>query len=176
MAGKAKSTVLVGIGSNLPDAAGLVPIDQCRAAVAALAMLPGLRLAATSRWYATPSEPLGAGAPDFVNGVARLEGPSGEPAALLAALHAIEAAAGRARPYLNAPRTLDLDLLDAWGAVRDGPALTLPHPRAHLRRFVLVPLRDVAPDWRHPVFGAPIDALLAALPPGPQPVPIAEQD
>jgi len=170
MTGKAKSTVLVGIGSNLQDAAGSPPIAQCRAAVSALALLPGLRLTATSRWYATPSEPLGAGAPDFVNGVARLEGPLGDPATVLSALHAIEATAGRARPYPNAPRTLDLDLLDAWGMVRESGAVILPHPRADRRRFVLVPLRDVAPTWRHPVSGATVEALLALLPPGPEPL------
>jgi len=176
MAGKVNSNVLVGIGSNLADADGVAPLDQCRAALAALAALPGLRLVAASPWYATPSEPLGAGAPDFVNGVARLEGPPANPATVLAALHAIEAAAGRARPYPNAPRTLDLDLLDARGEVVAQPYLTLPHPRAHLRRFVLVPLRDVAPDWRHPISGATVDALLAALPAGPEPVPIPTED
>ena len=81
---------------------------------------------------------------------------------MLAALHAIEARFHRARPYPNAPRTLDLDLL-AMGDLRRDGALILPHPRLHLRHFVLQPLLEVAPGWRHPVLG---DAagLLAVLP------------
>jgi 2-amino-4-hydroxy-6-hydroxymethyldihydropteridine diphosphokinase len=166
---KRNSTVLVGIGANLPSAIGDSPLASCQRAVAALAGLPGLHLVATSRWYVTPSEPLGAGAPDYVNGVARLAGPPGDPAALLAQLHRIEAAAGRSRSWRNAPRILDLDLIDAWGLVRDAPDPVLPHPRAVDRRFVLVPLRDVWPDWRHPSSGAALAALLAALPAGPEP-------
>lgn len=103
------------------------------------------------------------GAPPFVNGVARLEG-AAEPAALLARLHAIEAAHGRVRPFPNAPRTLDLDLLDCHGAVIDTPALRLPHPRLSGRAFVLRPLEEVAPDWVHPATGEGIAALLAGLP------------
>ncbi len=94
--------------------------------------------------------------------MARLAGEA-EPEVLLAALHAIEARFDRERPFPNAPRTLDLDLLDMDGVCRDGPGLTLPHPRLHLRAFVLRPLLEVAPGWRHPRLG---DAavLLAALP------------
>lgn len=101
------------------------------------------------------------GAPSFVNGVARLSGQA-DARALLAALQAIEARHGRERPYANAPRTLDLDLLDAGGALSDDPALLLPHPRLHLRRFVLAPLAEVAPAWRHPRTGESVAALLAA--------------
>lgn len=116
------------------------------------------------------------GAPWFVNGVIRLEGEAGDPAALLGMLHAIEATAGRQRPYPNAPRSLDLDLIDLDGLVRPGggawPDPVLPHPRAHLRRFVLQPLAEVAPGWRHPLLGLSAAALLAGLPPGPAPEPI----
>jgi 2-amino-4-hydroxy-6-hydroxymethyldihydropteridine diphosphokinase len=103
------------------------------------------------------------GAPPFVNGVARLEGAGAEPGALLVALQAIEAAHGRERPRPNAPRTLDLDLLDFDGALADDPALTLPHPRLHRRRFVLAPLAEVAPGWRHPRTGEGVADLLAAV-------------
>jgi len=131
--------------------------------------LPGLRLAALSHWIRTAPEPPMPGAPEFFNGVARLEGEA-EPVALLAALHAIEAAAGRARPFPNAPRTLDLDLIALGDLVRTGPDPVLPHPRAHLRRFVLQPLAEVAPGWRHPVLGETVEALLARLPGPPAPV------
>lgn len=102
------------------------------------------------------------GAPWFVNGVARLSGRP-DPVALLAALHAIEAAHHRARPFPNAPRTLDLDLLDCNGVLSDEPGLDLPHPRLHERAFVLHPLAEVAPRWRHPRLGIGIQALIKAL-------------
>jgi len=123
--------------------------------------LAGLRLMALSRWWESAPIPPLPGAPWFVNGVARLAGEM-QPEALLAALHAIEARFERARPYPNAPRTLDLDLLDTDGMRREG-ALVLPHPRMHLRHFVLRPLLEVAPGWRHPVLGDAA-ALLGALP------------
>ncbi|MBS7791949.1 2-amino-4-hydroxy-6-hydroxymethyldihydropteridine diphosphokinase [Roseococcus sp. SDR] len=156
--------ILVGIGASLPTPDGTLPRETCRAAAAALDALPGLRLRALSRWWESAPIPPMPGAPWFVNGVARLEG-SAEPDALLAALHAIEAAHHRARPYPNAPRTLDLDLLDCHGALREGPGLILPHPRLYERAFVLRPLAEVAPRWRHPRTGEGVDALIARLPP-----------
>ncbi len=116
---------------------------------------------ALSRWWESAPIPPLPGAPWFVNGVARLAGDMA-PAALLAALHAIEARFDRARPYPNAPRTLDLDLL-AMGGLRRETAPLLPHPRMHLRQFVLRPLLEVASGWRHPAFGDAA-ALLAGLP------------
>ena len=154
--------IIIALGANLPDALGHAPLQACLRAVQGLAALPGLRLVATSRWYATAPVPPLPGAPDYTNGVVRLEGVA-EPAALLAALHALEDAAGRQRPYLNAPRTLDLDLVDLNGLVRDAPDPVLPHPRAHLRRFVLQPLAEVAPGWLHPRLGLTVEALLAGL-------------
>jgi 2-amino-4-hydroxy-6-hydroxymethyldihydropteridine diphosphokinase len=104
------------------------------------------------------------GAPNFVNGVARLEGEIA-PEALLDGLQAIEARFGRTRPYPTAPRTLDLDLLDHGGRVIATERLTLPHPRMTGRAFVLRPLAEVAPGWRHPTSSVGIGALIAALPP-----------
>lgn len=156
--------ILVGIGANLPGIDGTAPRETCRAAAAALDRLPGLRLQALSRWWESAPIPPMPGAPWFVNGVARLAG-TADPAALLAALHAIEAEHHRARPYPNAPRTLDLDLLDCDGLVREGASPLLPHPRLAGRAFVLLPLAEVAPDWHHPVTGEGIQALIAALPP-----------
>jgi 2-amino-4-hydroxy-6-hydroxymethyldihydropteridine diphosphokinase len=82
-----------------------------------------------------------------------------------AGLQAIEARAGRVRGLPNAARTLDLDIIDLNGLVRDAPDPVLPHPRAHLRGFVLLPLADVAPAWVHPRLTVGVAALLAALPP-----------
>jgi 2-amino-4-hydroxy-6-hydroxymethyldihydropteridine diphosphokinase len=163
---------LIALGANLPAPDGASPLRTVRRAAAALGRLPGLRPEALSRWYRTRPEPPVPGAPDFLNGVARLEGEVEDPAALLAALHAIEAGAGRTRPFPNAPRTLDLDLIAVGGMVRPAPDPVLPHPRAHLRRFVLEPLAEVAPGWRHPVLGETVEALLARLPgPPAEPLP-----
>lgn len=153
--------ILVAIGANLPGLQGEPPLETCEWAVENLRALPGLRLAAVSRWYETTPEPP-SDQPNYVNGVVRLEG-GAEPEALLAALHGIEAEAGRVRTVRNAARPLDLDLIAMDGLVR-GTAPVLPHPRAHLRAFVLLPLRDVAPEWRDPVTGLTAGEMLAALP------------
>lgn len=153
--------ILIAIGSNLPGPGGAAPLDNCRAAVRALAALPGARLEAVSHWYETAPVPP-SGQPDYVNGVARLSGVEAGPEALLASLHAIEARFARRRGEANAARTLDLDLIDMDGLVRAAPDPVLPHPRAHLRAFVLRPLLDVAPDWAHPGSGLTGRALLAA--------------
>ena len=154
--------ILVAIGANLPAADGGAPLDTCRAAASALDGLLGLRLRRVSRWYESAPVPP-SDQPLYVNGAARLDGEA-DPAALLAALHAIEARAGRVRGALDAARALDLDLVAVGGLVRAAPDPVLPHPRAHLRAFVLAPLRDVAPGWRHPVLGRTAADLLAGLP------------
>lgn len=154
-------SILIAIGSNLPDAGGHAPLDLCRAAVAALGRLEGLRLVAVSRWYSTAPVPP-SDQPDFINGVARLEGDIA-PEVLLEALHGLEATAGRVRGRVNAARVLDLDIIAMGNLVRAAPDPVLPHPRAHERAFVLAPLADVAPDWCHPVLHRTVSALLAEL-------------
>ena len=144
----------VGLGANLGDAAAALD-----AAVVALAALPGTRLLARSPTYRT--KPIDSSGPDYLNGVALLH-TALTPEALLAALQGIEAAHGRERPYRNAPRTLDLDLLLHGDARLDRPELTVPHPRLHERAFVLAPLNDVAPDLVVPGRGQ-VHALLAAV-------------
>jgi 2-amino-4-hydroxy-6-hydroxymethyldihydropteridine diphosphokinase len=154
--------VFVAIGANLPAPDGAPPIATCRAAAAALGALPGLRLRGLSRWYRTAPMPP-SGQPAYVNAVAHLTGTI-EPEALLAALLALEARAGRVRGLPDAARTLDLDIVAMGDLVREAPDPILPHPRAHQRRFVLMPLADVAPGWVHPVLGRTVEALVAALP------------
>jgi 2-amino-4-hydroxy-6-hydroxymethyldihydropteridine diphosphokinase len=155
--------ILVAIGANLPGPAGEPPLEAAKAAVQALQALPGLKLKARSGWYRSAAIPKGDD-PDYCNGMARLEGQA-DPATLLAQLHDIEARFGRTRPTPNAPRTLDLDLIDLNGIVRATPPPILPHPRAHLRAFVLRPILDVAPDWWHPAMHASVTTLLVDLPP-----------
>ena len=129
--------VFVGLGANLGDAA-----DTLACARAALAALPGTEVVAFSSLYR--SAPVDAQGPDFMNAVAELR-TALEPEDLLDALQAIEQAHGRQRPYRHAPRTLDLDLLMYGARELQTPRLTLPHPRAHLRAFVLQPWAELAP-------------------------------
>ena len=154
--------ILVAIGSNMPSPAGALPRATCQAALEALRAIPGLRLLAASRWYATAPIPA-AEQPDYVNGMARLEGEMA-PEALLGRLHAIEALAGRVRGEVNAARPLDLDIIAMDSTVRAGVPPILPHPRAHLRAFVLRPMQEVAPEWQHPLSGLTAAGMLAALP------------
>ncbi|MHA3905320.1 2-amino-4-hydroxy-6-hydroxymethyldihydropteridine diphosphokinase [Castellaniella sp. WN] len=129
--------VYVGLGANLGDAAGTV-----RRAAAELAGAPGVSGLRLSPLYGTA--PVNSSGPDYVNAVASLR-TALPPLDLLAALQAIEQRHGRERPYRNAPRTLDLDLLLYGDQAIDLPALTVPHPRMHERAFVLRPLIDLAP-------------------------------
>jgi 2-amino-4-hydroxy-6-hydroxymethyldihydropteridine diphosphokinase len=131
-------TAFVGLGANLGE-----PQRALADALAALARLPDTRLMRSSRVYR--SAPVDAGGPDFFNAVAQIETRLTAPG-LLGQLQAIEDAAGRERPYRNAPRTLDLDLL-LYGNARIASArLTVPHPRLRERAFVLLPLRELAPE------------------------------
>lgn len=141
--------VAVAFGGNLPGPHGR-PEEVVEQALARFGD-EGLKLIRRSRLWRSaawpdPSEPA------FVNGVALVE-TSLTPRETLAALHRIEAGFGRTRGRANAPRVLDLDLIAFGRLVLDTPELTLPHPRAAERLFVMGPLAEVAPEWRHPVTG-----------------------
>lgn len=154
--------ILVAIGANLPGADGAPPLATCRAAAASLDALPGLRLVALSRWWTSAPVPASEQS-DYINGAARLDGRIA-PEALLQLLQGIEREAGRPPGPRNAARPLDLDIIAMGDLVRPGPDPVLPHPRAHLRRFVLAPLAEVAPGWVHPSLGRSAEALLAEAP------------
>jgi 2-amino-4-hydroxy-6-hydroxymethyldihydropteridine diphosphokinase len=138
----------VALGANLGDAPQAV-----RDAIAAMGRLPGTTVEKQSSLYRTA--PVESSGPDYINAVVQVATTLTAPA-LLAQLQALEQAAGRERPYRNAPRTLDLDILLYGGARISSPTLTVPHPRMHERAFVLVPLAEIAPGW---VTGEQLDGV-----------------
>jgi 2-amino-4-hydroxy-6-hydroxymethyldihydropteridine diphosphokinase len=141
-------TAYVGVGANLGDA-----VIAVRDALEALRELPATTVVAQSSLYRTA--PIDSTGPDYINAVAQLSTHLTAPD-LLRELQRIENAAGRERPYRNAPRTLDLDLLLFGSARIDSADLQVPHPRMHERAFVLVPLAEIAP-------GLVSEAQLAAV-------------
>ena len=143
----------IGIGANLGDARANVEDALTR-----LAALPATRVTARSSLWKTA--PIDSSGDDYINAVARID-TSLAPADLLDAVRAIELAHGRERPYRNAPRTLDLDILLYGDARIDTPSLTVPHPRMHQRAFVLAPLAEIAPDAVIAGIGALADLLPA---------------
>ena len=154
------ATVFVGLGANLGDARATL-----QEALAALRPLAEPGSFAASSLYATA--PVDSSGPDYVNAVARLR-TALAPHALLDALQAIEQRFGRERPYRNAPRTLDLDVLlfgvegDTGGRVLHDDRLTVPHPRAAQRTFVLEPLAELWPRGEIPGFGPVAELLVTA--------------
>ena len=149
---------MIALGANLGD-----PMETLRRAVAALAALGEVRR--RSAIYLTAPVGGPGGQPDYLNAVVALlpEPEHAEPAALLAALHRIESELGRTRRVRWEARVLDLDLIAFGERVRDDADLTLPHPAVMERPFVLVPLLDVAPDWRDPRDGRSAAQALEAL-------------
>lgn len=150
--------ILISLGANLPFRSQ-TPVQTLREALATLSD-NGITPLKVSHVYETQAWP-NPSDPPFANAVAMV-GTSRSPAALIRTLHEIESTFGRVRAHANAPRTLDLDILDYDGRIEAGPP-ELPHPRIPGRGFVLVPLAEVAPDWRHPVSGKSVKNLLCEL-------------
>lgn len=174
--------VVIALGGNLPSGLGKASATLSQA-VNLLKYTAGVHDIQRSRWFRSPAVPAGSG-PDFINGAASFNtGLSAQD--VLDRLHEIELELGRTRTARWEPRVCDLDLiavedavlpdretLEAWMALDRGkaqtvtpPRLILPHPRMQERAFVLIPMRDVAPDWLHPVLGLDVGQMLDALPP-----------
>ena len=172
---------LIALGANLPSGEGS-PTDTLTASLAALSQFD-IHIVGVSTFYQTPCFPPGAG-PDYVNAAAHLKSPL-SPESLLQRLHDVEATFGRERIERWGMRTLDLDLIacgslvmpdratyDAWRGLAPESqktaapdTLILPHPRVQDRAFVLVPLRDIAADWLHPVLNMTVQEMCDALSP-----------
>lgn len=151
--------ILIALGANLPSSAGLPP-ETLNAALLQLGFR-GITIVEHSSFYKSAAWP-NASDPAFVNAVARVR-TALDPAELLSVLHEIEDSFGRRRSVPNAPRTLDLDLVDYDGRIQKGPP-ELPHPRAAARLFVLLPLAEIAAEWRHPVSGKGVAELIESAP------------
>ena len=159
-----QSPIYIALGANLDHPKYGSPRRALEAALAELGG-HGVRVRRVSPWYRTAPVPP-SDQPWYVNAVAEVATDMTADR-LLALLHEVEAAFGRVRSVPNAARLIDLDLLDFHGEIAVGGErkATLPHPRLEGRAFVIRPLADLAPAWRHPRTGASIQALLAALPP-----------
>ena len=151
---------VVALGANLGESTRAI-----RAAMDELAKLSASPLFSSSLWRSAPVD-CPAGSPDFINAVVAIVPLAMEtPETLLAKLHDIERKFGRERRgILNEARALDLDLIAFGGEQRNSPAITLPHPRAHLRAFVLYPLAEILPKFQAPGWTATAGSLTAALP------------
>lgn len=163
------AAVVIALGSNL---AGDFPSTEALLEAAVMELpTAGVKVLARSSWWRSAAWP-DPREPAYLNGVI-LVATGLSPPALMAALADVERSFGRERAAANAPRTLDLDLVAFGRAVVETSGLTLPHPRAHDRSFVMGPLAQIAPAWRHPVSGQTAAALAAAAGVGTDAAPVA---
>ena len=154
---KNNDTIYIALGANLSN-----PKDTFPKAIEAMRER-GVELIACSGLWQSPAWPPGSDAPDYINAVisVRFDGP---PQDMLSILHEVERDHGRIRSVRNAPRTLDLDILDFKGQLVETAELSIPHPRMLSRGFVLMPLSQIAPDWSDPLGGENIMSHIAKLP------------
>ena len=148
--------IFLGIGANLTPDGFDNPMAGCIAAIESLKE-DGIEIIEISPWYKSAPVPI-SDQPWYHNAVVEIKTDM-PPERLIGILHDREARFGRVRTVRNAARVLDIDIVDFKGMVLDGN-LVLPHPRMHLRSFVLRPLKDLMPSWAHPITGVSIDALL----------------
>lgn len=155
----ARETAYIGFGSNQGDR-----VDYCDRAVTLLSLLPASQVTGVSSLYETEpvADPGDPGPAWFLNGVVRLETDIA-PHSLLEVCREVERSLGRDQEHRHGPRTLDLDILFYGSRVIQEPDLVVPHPRLHLRRFVLAPMAELDPDWRHPVLNRTVEDLLDGL-------------
>ncbi|MBO6948298.1 MAG: 2-amino-4-hydroxy-6-hydroxymethyldihydropteridine diphosphokinase [Rhodospirillales bacterium] len=168
--------ILIGLGGNLTCPTFGPPRATCGAALQIMENR-GVSVSARSRWYETAPVPV-SDQPWYVNGIVAVE-TTLEPAALVAEVLDIENELGRRRTVANAPRTIDLDVIAHGDTVIEADQkhqVAIPHPRMHLRAFVLLPMREIAPDWRHPASGRMLDDMIADLPADQECRPMAEAD
>lgn len=166
--------ILIGLGGNLPNETFGPARTTCGVALSIMESR-GHRVPRRSRWYESAPVPV-SDQPRFVNAVVAVE-TALDPEALVAELLEIEAELGRRRSVPNAARTVDLDVIAYDERIVSGPPpgnVRIPHPRLAERAFVLLPLKDVVPDWRHPATGEGIDALISRLPAGQDCRPVAD--
>lgn len=160
---EARPGIFVALGANQPYRR-CTAFENLRRALQLLSH-EGVEVRSCSRPWRTPAWP-DPDQPPFLNAAAQIDWPEDDPERLLHILHGVETACGRVRSTPNAPRTLDLDLIDFRASLRtpeSSDGLFLPHPRATTRAFVLLPLREIAPHWRCPVSADPIDRLIGRL-------------
>ena len=154
---------MIAIGGNLiPE--GYDDISQVMADALSEVKARGLHVTAMSKWYETAPVPI-SDQPWFLNAVFEVE-TNLSAHDLLALLHDIEANFGRVRLQRNEARILDLDVIDYDGQIIDDGKICLPHPRMHLRAFVLYPIADINADWHHPVFSKNVNSLIEEMPTG----------
>ncbi len=157
--------IFIGLGGNLTCPTFGAPRATCGAALQIMEQR-GIKVLERARWYESAPVPV-SDQPWYVNGVVGVDTALG-PADLVAEVLDIEAELGRRRTIANAPRTIDLDVIAHGDTVIEADEkhqVAIPHPRMHTRAFVLLPMHEIAPDWRHPASGREIEALIADLPP-----------
>lgn len=153
--------IYIALGGNLPFNGA--PVQETLSGALDNLDDHGVRILKRSSWWVSPAWP-DPDQPEYINAVAAI-GTAMDPLVLLETLHMVESVFGRQRVKTNGNRTIDLDLIDYQGRVRDTNSLILPHPRAHKRSFVLLPFREIAPGWKHPVTDQHISELIDDLDP-----------